>query len=108
MFLYRTGDQTAYFFIKGFQAEGLFKRKCLDELFIQLLFFLGDKPPEAGKTIYGTTDKIEGKKSQQCHEPPGFIHIVKAEKPHEFIGGGLEGTQIDMGKFFLRDDSAND
>ena len=108
MFLYGTGDRTADFFIKGFQAESLFQRKCLDELIIQLLLFLGNKSPETGKAIYGTADEVEGKKSQKCHEPPGFIHIVKAEKAHEFIGGGLEGTQIHVGKFFLRDNSAND
>ena len=70
MFLYRTGDQTADAFIKAFQAKGLFKGKCLDELIIQILFFLGNKSPETGEAIYGTTDEVEGKKSQQCHEPP--------------------------------------
>ena len=70
VFLYRTGDQIFSSFIKSFQADGLFKRKGLDELIIQTLLFLGDKSPEAGETVNGTTDEVEGKKCQQCHEPP--------------------------------------
>ena len=78
--LYNTAKLAPGAIIPLFQTKGLFKGERLDGVIIQLFFFLSKRFPDAGKPLKGTRDEVKGEKCQKGCEPPGVVHIIKAEE----------------------------